>query len=265
VRPKAVAADQAPWSDDEPVLGVSLGGESRAYPLSVLVWHELVNDELGGRPVLVSYCPLCGTAMVFDPRLDGETLEFGVSGLLYQSDLLMFDRDSESLWAQITARAVTGPRRGQRLTLLRSRVEPWSAWRARHPDTTVLSSDTGYRRRYGDSPYGDYAMAERLMFPVEFDRRYHPKMPTLGLRLADGTARAFPAIELVQAGGSVSDRFAGRAVRVGYDPEAQVFDVEAPAEVEVIEGFWFAWFAFHPGTSVFTAPPNAGSAAPPPD
>lgn len=251
--PASLPAAGAPWSDDEPVIGVHLGGESRAYPLAVLVWHELVNDELGGTPLLVSYCPLCGTALVFDRRLAGGTHRFGVSGLLYQSDLLMFDRESDSLWSQITAKAVTGPRRGERLTLVRSRIESWSAWRARHPDTTVLSPDTGHRRRYGETPYGDYALNERLLFPVEFDHRYHAKMPTLGLRLADGTARAYPASELVQAGGSASESFAGHRVRVSYDPDAQVFDVEAPAAVDVIEGFWFAWFAFHPDTTVFTS------------
>jgi hypothetical protein len=176
-----------------------------------------------------------------------------VSGLLYQSDLLMFDRESNSLWSQITARAVTGPRRGQRLSVLRSRVEPWSVWRARHPDTTAISPDTGYVRRYGDSPYGDYALDERLLFPVEYDHRYHAKMPTLGLRLADGTARAYPASELVGAGGVALETFASHRVRVAYDPDAQVFDVDAPDEVEVIEGFWFAWVAFHPKTSVFTS------------
>jgi len=251
--PDSLPAADSPWGDDEPVVGVHLGGASRAYPLGILVWHELVNDELGGTPVLISYCPLCGTALVFDRRLNGRTHRFGVSGLLYQSDLLMFDRESDSLWSQITAKAVTGPRRGERLTVLRSRLEPWSAWRARHPDTTVLSPNTGHKRRYGDSPYGDYAMDERLLFPVEYDRRYHAKMPTLGLRVADGTARAYPASELVKAGGVASESFAGHRVRVHYDPDAQVFDVEAPAAVDVIEGYWFAWVAFHPKTSIFTS------------
>ncbi len=251
--PEVLPADDAPWPDPAIVVGVDLGGERRAFPLAILVWHELVNDVVGGRPVLVSYCPLCGTAMVFDRRIDGLTLDFGVSGLLYNSDLLMFDRESESLWSQISAHAVAGPRNGARLTLIRSRIESWGAWRRRHPDTTVLSPETGHRRRYGTSPYGDYAQSEETLFPVALDDRYHPKMPTLGLRLRDGQARAYPAEELARAGGSATERFAGRSVRVAYDPEGQVFDVEAPPDVEAIEGFWFAWKAFHPETSVFTA------------
>ncbi len=253
--PHSVKGAQASWPDDEMVVGVHLGGESRAYPLALLVWHELANDVVGGQPILVSYCPLCATALVFDRRVDGAARRFGVSGLLYNSDLLMFDRESESLWSQIGAQAVTGPAEGTRLLLLRSRLETWGAWRRRHPDTRILSTRTGHSRHYGDSPYGDYAHSAELLFPVEYARRYHPKMPTLGLRLADGRARAYPAAELVRAGGTARETFGGVAVRVAYDPEAQVFDVEAPDAVEVVEGFWFAWIAFHPASSVFAPEP----------
>jgi hypothetical protein len=254
--PEAAPAGAAEWDEGEPVVGVELGGESRAYPLAILVWHEQANDSVGGVPILVSYCPLCGTAMVFDRRVGSRTHRFGVSGLLYRSDLLMFDRETESLWSQIGAEAVTGPARGARLRLLRSRIEPWGAWRRRQPETKVITSRTGHERRYGVSPYGDYALSERLLYPLEHDARYHPKMPTLGLRLADGRARGYPAEELARAGGSVAEEFAGRKVRVTYDPEQQVFDVEAPGDVDVIEGFWFAWMAFHPASSIFVAPPS---------
>ena len=252
--PAFVPAARSPWSDDELVLGVAWGGEARAYPIAILVWHELINDSLGGRPILVSYCPLCGTGIVFDRRIGGATRRFGVSGLLYRSDLLLFDRQTESLWSQISARAVTGPAQGLRLSQLRSRMLPWRQWRSAHPDTSVLSRETGHRRDYGRSPYGDYAVSERLIFPVPRDRRYHPKTPTLGLRLPGEKPRAYPAVELVRAGGVVRERFGDHRVRVAYDPEQQVFEVDAPAEIEVVEGFWFAWAAFHPETSVFTSP-----------
>lgn len=249
--PKVGPAALAQWDDDEHVVGVSVGGASRAYPLAILVWHELVNDELGGKPILVSYCPLCGTAMVFDRRVGGSALRFGVSGLLYLSDLLLYDRGSESLWSQISATAITGPSRGKRLDLLRSRVISWGAWKQAHPETTVLTRATGHRRAYGETPYGDYAASEELRFPVPADHRYHPKTPTVGVRLRSGAARAYPANEVVAAGGSVRERFAGREVAVAYDPEDGSFAVEAPDDVEVIEGFWFAWAAFHPKTTVF--------------
>ena len=247
---------QADWSGDELVVGVVAGGEARAYPVAILGWHELVNDTLGGQPILVSFCPLCGTGLVFDRRVAGKTRSFGVSGLLYRSDLLMYDRDSQSLWSQISAEAVTGSLLGQRLRLLRARMVEWDAWRSEHPGTTILSRATGHPRDYGRSPYQGYAHSEELMFPVTYDRRYHPKMPTLGLRVPGEGARAYPASELVIGGGSVTERFLGRPVRVTYDSDRQIFEVEAPAEVEVIEGFWFAWAAFHPRTSVYSAPPG---------
>jgi hypothetical protein len=255
--PKAAPADASDWDDDEVVLGVSLGGASRAYPISILVWHELVNDNLGEVPVLVSFCPLCGTGLVFDRRVAGEERSFGVSGLLYRSDLLLYDRQSESLWSQISAKAVTGPMQGRRLTVLPSRMLPWKLWRERHPETTVLTRETGYQRRYGDSPYGDYALRPDLLFETPYDERYHPKMPTLGLRVPGGAARAYPAVELVKAGGRVEEEFAGGKVSVAYDPEAQFFDFRVPDGVEVVEGFWFAWSAFHPQTTVFTTAKDA--------
>lgn len=258
--PKVVPAGSAGWDDEDRVLGVEVAGEARAYPIGILNWHELVNDTLGGRPLLVSYCPLCGTGMVFDRRVEGEVRRFGVSGLLYRSDVLMYDRESESLWSQIEAEAVVGPSLGTRLELVRSEMARYGDWRARHPETTVLSRETGHRRNYDHSPYGGYAESERLHFPAPVDPRYHPKMPTLGLRLPDGPARGYPAEELVSAGGAVEERFAGHSVRVAYDPKAQTFRVDAPEEIEVVEGYWFAWAAFHSETSVFTSSSDAGGA-----
>ena len=259
VDPKVVPAGEAPWRDDQIVMGVSRNGESRAYPIALLNWHELVNDKLGGEPILVSYCPLCGTGLVFDRNVGGEVRTFGVSGLLYQSDLLLYDRESESLWSQVLSTAVTGSAQGTRLRLLRSSQLRWGDWKERHPETTVLSLDTGHSRDYARSPYADYAHSERIYFPVPLDRRYHPKMPTLGVRRVGGSARAYPAVEVVNAGGRVEDRLDGRRVVVSYDPESQVFDAEAPPELEVIEAYWFAWAAFHPETSVFSAAGDAES------
>jgi len=251
--PPFVAAEAGPWRDDDWVVGVAAGSVARAYPLAILVWHELVNDRLGGRPLLVSYCPLCGTALVFDRRVDGAERRFGVSGLLYRSDLLMFDRESESLWSQISAHALTGPARSRRLTLVRSRLAHWGDWRRTHPETTVLSRETGHARRYGRTPYAGYATSEQLMFPAPHDRRYHPKMRTLGLRLPDGRARGYPLVELERAGGRVAESPFGKPVVVRLDSESQAFEVDAPEPIEVIEGFWFAWVAFHPEATVFVA------------
>ena len=252
--PDTLAAAGAPWPDDIVVIGVVRGDEARAYPIAILNWHELVNDTLGGEPILVSFCPLCGTGMVFDRRVAGKTRQFGVSGLLYLSDVLMYDRESESLWSQISAKAVTGPARGNRLKVLRSRQVLWGDWKKAHPKTTILSPATGHERNYARSPYEGYSTSDQVHPSVPRDDRYMSKMPTIGIRVPNGKARAYPASEIVKAGGRVEESFAGHAVKVAYDPERQVFDVEAPEALEVVEGYWFAWAAFHPDTSVFVAP-----------
>ena len=261
VQPKVHPADQAPWHADEIVVGVVQGDRARAYPLAILNWHELVNDTLGGRHILVSYCPLCGTALVFERKVEGQVRTFGVSGLLYQSDLLLYDRESESLWSQIAATAVVGPDTGKRLRVLRSALMPWGDWKARNPNTDVLSLDTGHRRPYEQDPYVGYSDSDALFFPAPLDPRYHPKMPTLGVRLAGGAARAYPAMEIERAGGEVQERFEGRALKVSYEPDKQVFDIDAPLDLEVIEGYWFAWVAFHPATTVFVANSEPGEEA----
>lgn len=259
--PEAVVADQAGWADEEMVLGMTWKGAARAYPIAILNWHELVNDTLEGRPILVSYCPLCGTGIVFDRRVEGEARTFGVSGLLYRSDLLMYDRETESLWSQISAEAVTGPSLGRHLHLLRSSMDHWGTWKKAHPNTTVVTRQTGYRRDYSRSPYGNYAHSRQIAFPVPKDPRYHPKMPTLGLRVPNGPSRAYPAAEIVRQGGQVKETFAGRPVHVAYDSDTQVFRVEAADDLEVVEGYWFAWAAFHPEASVFTSQAAARAAA----
>ncbi|MCP4005409.1 MAG: DUF3179 domain-containing protein [bacterium] len=251
--PQVLSAATAPWNDEEIVIGVLRGSQARAYPLAILNWHELVNDTLGGEPILVSYCPLCGTGMVFDRRVQKQVRTFGVSGLLYQSDMLLYDRETESLWSQIESRALTGPALGRRLKLLRSVQTSWGAWKKRYPKTSVLSLQTGHARDYDRSPYGSYATSTSLIFPAPLDPRYHPKMPTLGVRLVDGLARAYPASEVSKGGGEISGNLSGREIVIRYDPDTQTFDVEAPDDVEVIEAYWFAWSAFHPNTSVFTA------------
>ena len=260
VDPKPLAPDQAPWRKGDWVIGVVSGGEARAYPVAILMWHELVNDTLGGRPILVSYCPLCATALVFDrrPANDrGESpLEFGVSGLLYRSDLLMYDRSSDSLWSQIGAEAVTGERLGQRLPLLRSRMLPWGRWLALHPETSVLGTNTGYERRYGSSPYRGYERSRKLVAPAPLDGRYHPKLRTLGLRTSGGAARAYPSSELERAGGCIEEieLFGRDRVRIEWDSSDQTFSYDVSNDaLEVIEGYWFAWAAFHPDSEVFRA------------
>ena len=254
-RPRFVAAAQADFLDAEDrVLGLHLNGAARAYPIAILNWHEIVNDRIDTQAAVVSYCPLCGSGMAF--AVDGDQADFGVSGLLYNSDVLLYDRKTESLWSQIMAQAVSGPRRGERLRSLAISHTSWADWRQRHPDTLVLSTDTGHRRDYGRDPYAGYRDNPAIWFQVSHrDDRYPSKELVLGLAL-DGDFRAYPFSELAQAPAGWVDRFRGRALHIRFDRQHQTAWVEDPDgnELPSLISFWFAWVAFHPETEVFTAP-----------
>jgi len=156
--PKFVSQEQASgWiGDKEPVIALEIDGEARAYPIQILIWHEIVNDELSGVPVLVTFCPLCYSAIVFDRHISGEVHEFGVSGFLRHSDMIMFDRKTESLWQQFSGEALVGDYTGKELTILPSQLISFEQFREAYPGAKVLSKDTGHRRNYGDNPYAGY-------------------------------------------------------------------------------------------------------------
>lgn len=254
-KPRFVSAQGAgvPGPDDR-VLGITHNGISKAYPVTILNWHEIVNDRFRGEPIVVTYCPLCGTGIAYRSKVGGRTLEFGVSGLLYNSDMLLYDRQTESLWSQIRRQAVSGPMKGAKLVPVVLTHTRWQDWQQRHPDTQVLSTDTGYRRDYSRSPYAGYAASRKLYFPVQArDNRYHPKEWVLGVELA-GQFKAYPFSELEKAGGVVRDTFAGQQLVVSYDvanKKAGVVDGSGQV-LAGVTSFWFAWYAFHPGTSVYT-------------
>lgn len=244
--------------DDDRVLGLTRGGDVRAYPIRILNWHEIVNDRVDGEPLLVTWCPLCGSGVAYDPRVprhvDG--LVFGVSGLLFNSDVLLYDRTTESLWSQLEHRAVSGPLRGTVLETLFLRDTTWADWRARHPDTKVLARprfpDGRLRAEYGRNPYAGYVLDRNLMFPVGArDRRFHPKEEVFGL-VVDGTAVAWPFSELERMKTPRQDAVAGHDVLLHFDPEhrsAWATDMDG-APLVGQQALWFAWYAFHPGTEV---------------
>jgi hypothetical protein len=177
--PKAVSRREAEefLGAREPVLAVAAGGEARAYPIQILVWHEIANDVLGGRPIAVTYCPLCNSALVFDRRLGRRTLTFGTTGNLRKSDLVMWDRQTESWWQQLTAEAVVGKLTGQRLTVLPSQTLSWADFKRLYPDGDVLSRDTGAERDYSRNPYEGYDQpaSEPAHFGEQPDDRLPPK------------------------------------------------------------------------------------------
>lgn len=243
--------------EEDEVVGVVRGGEARAYPVRILVWHEIVNDAVGGDPLAVVDCPLCGSFTVVDRRAGKRTLEFGVSGLLYQSDVLLYDRQTESLWSQLAGKSVTGPLKGRRLRLLPFELSTWGDWKARHPEGRVLSADTGYARDYGRQPYGGYASSSDLYFPVDRfppPRGFHPKTRVVGVEIG-GVPKAYPFPELEAAGGTVLERRGGADFRVSCDAASGRVRVEdaAGAPLPFTVAFWFAWYNFHPDTEVFRA------------
>ncbi|MBI3810350.1 MAG: DUF3179 domain-containing protein [Nitrospirae bacterium] len=241
--------------DEERILGLSRGSEAKAYPIKILNWHEIVNDTIGGKPVVVTYCPLCGTGIGFEASVQGRPHTFGVSGLLYQSDLLMYDHQTQSLWSQISMEAVAGPLTGAKLKPVFLTHTTWEEWRGEHPATLVLSTQTGYSRDYNRDPYLGYAQSAELMFDTRhFDPRYHPKEWVLGIEVK-GAFKAYPFAELKKVKGPLTDQINGQKVRILFNPRAQsasVTDADGRPMPSVM-AFWFAWYAFHPGTQVFTA------------
>lgn len=182
--PKLISNEEAAeWlADNEPVIALEINGDARAYPLQIITWHEIVNDEVGGVPAVVTFCPLCNSALAFDRRLNGEVFEFGVSGLLRNSDLIMYDRTTETLWQQFTGEAIVGDLTGERLTFLPTSIVSFADFREAHPDGQILSRDTGLRASYGTNPYAGYDTYQHVLssggnlplFQGEVDGRLEP-------------------------------------------------------------------------------------------
>lgn len=254
--PRFVASGEADFlQPQDRVMGMVHKGIAKAYPIRILNYHEIVNDEFDGEPVVVSFCPLCGTGMVFSALVDGQSSSFGVSGLLYNSDVLLYDRRTESLWSQIMQEAVSGPLIGTRLEHLPASHTTWQDWRQRHPDSLVLSTDTGFRRDYNRTPYTGYEQSERIWFPVaNRDDRYHAKELVIGLEL-NGEHKAYPFVELARRDGQFTDQVGDQTITVQFDPQHQTGRVldSAGVELPTVIAFWFAWVAFHPDTAVFEA------------
>lgn len=256
--PQLISAAEADYLQPQHrVLGIAIDAEARAYPIAILNWHEIVNDSIGGRRLVITYCPLCGTGVAFDASIDGEPTDFGVSGLLYNSDVLLYDRATESLWSQILGQAISGERVGTMLSPIPITHTTWGAWRERHPQSLVMSDDTGFSRDYRRDPYAGYEKSRHTYFAVnnEAPDNYHPKEIVVGLEHG-GVFKAYPFIELDRHGKArFSDTLGGKRFDFHWDADNRSVTIrDAGGEaVAAIQGFWFAWFAFHPDTEVFKA------------
>jgi len=272
------------------VIGLDINGEKRAYPLFIMVWHEIVNDNVGGVPVAITYCPLCFTNQVFERVIDGKEVEFGTSGKLYNSNLVMYDRLTDSYWSQALGVAITGELTGYELTRIPFDVISWGDWKTLHPDTLVLTTETGHIRSYGVDPYGDYYTDPRILFPVEHeDDRMHPKELILGFHESD-VYKAYKQDD-VESAIVINDIFNNKPMMLVslFSGDSRAFDrtvndkvltfdfvdnviidleskskwnydgVATSGSMEGIQlvrlpfnpGFWFQWVAFHPDTEVY--------------
>lgn len=254
--PKFVTARQANYlQPQDRVIGVVVDGEARAYPLKILDYHEIVNDRIGKLPVAVTYCPLCDSCAVFDRRTPLGEREFGVSGLLYNSNVLMYDRGGkpESLWSQVMTKGVSGPAARKSLTALPLELTAWQDWQARHPETKVLSNQTGHARNYNRSPYGGYFETPQLMFPAKpASDRLPTKARVLGV-WTDTAARAYPESMFSRNRTRIEEKLDGKKIVIEFNPAAKSLRViEADEGVHWMYSLWFAWYAMRPDTEVFS-------------
>lgn len=240
------AQDANNWlKPDDLVLGFVHTGEVRAYPLRILNWHEIVNDNVSGDPVLITYCPLCFTGIAFSRVIDGQASEFGTSGKLINSNLVMYDRASDSLWTQLGGEAIIGPNVGKKLTQLPLDTLTWAQWSTAHPDSVVLSRDTGFARDYDANPYQGYEQ-NRDTFGTQFsDDRLHPKDKIFGIE-ANGKFKAYSE-ELLKQKGKLTDSFAGQTLEITRDNvgKVQIQNKTTGGEIVPTISYWFAWVGFH--------------------
>jgi Protein of unknown function (DUF3179) len=247
---------------EEPVVELALWGQVRAYPLQILVWHEIVNDRVGGVPVAVTFCPLCNTAIVFDRRVGGRTLSFGTTGNLRNSDLVMYDRETESWWQQFGGEGVVGRYAGTSLRQLPARIRSWQEFHRDHPRGLVLTRETGHSRPYGDNPYVGYDdVSSPPFFSVAHAEaeRLQPKERVVLIELGHDTvvvpfsvlaAKRELRVEagrrelVVRALGRASSPFSERRVET-----VEVRDGEGRL-VPYSEPFWFAVAAFRPDVEI---------------
>ncbi len=246
------------------VLAIEYNGVAKAYPIRILNWHEVVNDDFNGKPLLVTWCPLCMSGIAYDPQNAGARLIFGVSGKVYKSNLLMYDRETGSLWSQMLQKAVTGPLAGAALKMIPVEHTTWKYWRAQHPDTLVLSPDTGFKRDdYGLDPYTKYVEQGQPVFlssqhskAAKEDGKaakenIYPMEPVLGLTVG-GIHKAYPFSVLKKKPAQFADEVGDKTVLIHFDRKSKTAWAtnESGGILPTTTMFWFSWLAFYPQTQV---------------
>jgi Protein of unknown function (DUF3179) len=203
-------------SDSDLVLGININGDIRAYPLLILVWHEIVNDKVGGVPVAITYCPLCFTNQVFNRALNngqGIVLQFGTSDKLYNSNLVMYDRTTKSLWSQAVGQGIVGKYAGQKLQRIPFDIAYWKDWKQLYPNSKILSKDTGFSRPYGADPYGDYYTSNQLYFPISHhDNRLGLKEKVIGFENSERQYTIAYRLKQIESNKVINDEGNGKSI-----------------------------------------------------
>ncbi len=234
--PSFVSLNDSEVADEVQVMVVEHNGETKIYPYSILVWHEIVNDTVGGKDLAITFCPLCGSAIVFEREVDGEVIDFGVSGFLYESNLLMYSReDSETLWSQSRGEAVVGERTGTKLVHYPTQVTTFGNAKQQYSGAAVMSTNTGHSRDYDSSPYGGYDETEQTYFPVSVDDNRFPAKEVFYIVPLEGSSIA---VRQDKSDGTYD--VPGTDVKVTFDRGR----ISAKWGEAVLPGYFEMWFSW---------------------
>lgn len=235
-------------------IAVSFNGTDRFYPHQILTWHEVVNDQIDDQPLLVTYCPLCGISMVYEPIIHHQITEFGTSGKLWNSHLVMYDRQTDSYWSQLLGEAITGEMTGAVLRKLPFEVMKFKDWQKKYPKGEVLSKNTGYIRDYSQNPYEDQQAEKAVFFPLDHESdAYTPKERIFGIEI-NGRFKAYPLSELKKIKAEFRDTFTGTELKISFDHDSETVEIFTANDLQKIiplPAFWFAWYAVHPDTEIY--------------
>lgn len=239
INPKFTSIDQADIESSTLGVLVDIGGKQKFYPYSILTWHEVVNDQVGDQEVAVTFCPLCGSGIVFNRRVEGKILEFGVSGLLFESNLLMYDQKTESLWSQARGEAVVGELTGFKLQILPMQLITFSEVKDKYPRAMVLSTETGYERDYKTNPYSGYSDSEDLFFPVSVSDERLPAKELMYIVPLSGQVLAIERSR-IKEGQTEATLKTGEKVVINRNGG----EIEVVVDGKVRTGYFEMWFSF---------------------
>lgn len=254
-KPLFEEGQRASWlQEDDVVFTINYKGVQKAYPQRILNWHEIVNDEVAGNPIAITFCPLCGSAIAFERKVNGVITELGISGKLHDSDLVMYDRYEGNLWQQITGEAIVGPgaRRNEKLKPVLLGTTTWRKWRTEFPTTQVLSRNTGFSRDYDQYPYGTYEQDDQLLFGVKgLNKSLQIKTVVYGIEV-NGKSKAYP-LSIFDNKAVIEDSLGDIKLKLEKTDsgEIKVTNLETNKDIIPLRLFWFAWAAFHPDTQLY--------------